>query len=96
VALGAVEPQVKPGITATVTIETASNPRTLAISVGAVFVENNAPFVYVKNGDAYAPRPVILGISDGSFVEIRQGLAEGEQVAMQRPPQRKPPVAVAG
>jgi HlyD family secretion protein len=87
VSLGEVEPQVKPGITATVTIATATNPRTLAVSVAAVFVENNEPFVYVKNGDAFAPRPVQLGISDGTFVEIRRGLAEGEQVALQRPPQ---------
>ena len=93
VALSEVEPQVKPGITATVTIATASSPHALAVTVGAVFVENNEPFVYVKNGDSYAARPVTLGISDGSYVEIRQGLSEGEQVALQRPPQPAAPAA---
>jgi HlyD family secretion protein len=96
VALNSIEPQVKPGITATVTIATANNPRTLAVSVGAVFVENNEPYVYVKNGNAFAARPVMLGISDGSFVEIRRGLSEGEQVALQRPPQPASPAAAAG
>lgn len=91
--IGSVQPEVKPGITATVTIATASNPRTLAISVGAVFVENNQPFVYVKNGASFSPRNVLLGISDGTFVEIRRGLGEGEQVALQRPPQPAAPAA---
>lgn len=96
VAFDSAAPTVKPGITATVTISTANNPRALAVSVGAVFVENNEPFVYVKDGDHFVARPVVLGISDGAYVEIKRGLDEGEQVALQRPQQPASTEAAAG
>jgi HlyD family secretion protein len=78
--------QMKPGITANVTILTAKNPRALAVSLGAVFTENNEPSVFVRNGNGFERRKVDLGINDDAFVEIKQGLKEGDQVAMQHPP----------
>jgi HlyD family secretion protein len=78
--------QVKPGITANVTISAAKNPHALAVSVAAVFTENNEPSVFVRNGDSFERRKVELGINDDAFVEIKQGVKEGEQVAMQHPP----------
>ena len=78
--------KIKPGITANVTISTAKNPRALAVSLGAVFNENYEPVVFVKTGNGFERRKVELGINDNAFVEIKQGLQEGEQVAMQHPP----------
>ena len=87
IAVGATDPQLKPGITANVVISTGKNPQALAVSVGAVFTEHNRPFVFVKNGDRFDRRAVDLGLNDSQFVEVKDGLREGEEVALQHPPE---------
>lgn len=44
------------------------------------FDEYNKPYVYVQNGDAKERRYVSTGINDGVYVEITDGLSEGETV----------------
>jgi RND family efflux transporter MFP subunit len=85
-SLGAAGRQVKPGISANITISAAKNSHALAVSLAAVFTENNEPAVFVQNGNRFERRPVVLGINDSSFVEITSGVKAGDRVALQRPP----------
>jgi hypothetical protein len=40
-------------------------------------------YVEAKNGDGgFAPRDVTIGIVDGSRVQVAEGLAEGDEVAL--------------
>ncbi len=77
---------IKPGITANVAISTASNEKALSILSSAVFLEGGSALVFVEKGGKFEKCPVQLGITDHVHVEIRKGLADGEQVALQRPP----------
>ena len=86
IAVESADPQLKPGITANVVISTGKNPRALAVSVGAIFMENYQSCVFVKNGERFERRVVALGLNDSEFVEVKDGLREGEEVALQHPP----------
>lgn len=59
-----------------------------AISIVADAVqydENNNAFVYVKSGDTQEKRNVTLGITDGTYIEIVEGLSENE-IVLYTPP----------
>jgi RND family efflux transporter MFP subunit len=86
IAVESPDAQLKPGITANVVISTGKNPHALGISVGAIFTENGQPCVFVKKGNGYERRVVNLGLNDTAFVEVKSGLREGDEVALQHPP----------
>jgi RND family efflux transporter MFP subunit len=77
---------IKPGITASIVISTAQKEKALAVPVSAIFVEEGRVFVYAKNGGGFEVRPVQTGISDTVYMEVKGGLKEGDEVALQRPP----------
>ena len=87
IGIESADSSVRPGITASAAIATAKNPRALAVPASAVFVEGGRKIVYRKNGAGFEMQPVETGISDYNWVEIRSGLTEGAQVALQRPPE---------
>jgi RND family efflux transporter MFP subunit len=87
IALKPIDAPIKPGITANIIIFAAKKDKVVAVPVSAVFAEEGRVFVYAKNGAGqYEERRVQTGISDTAYVEIRVGLKEGEEVALQRPP----------
>jgi multidrug efflux pump subunit AcrA (membrane-fusion protein) len=43
-------------------------------------VEQGERFVYVVEGNKAARRPIMTGIEQDRFVEIKEGLREGDQV----------------
>lgn len=80
--------RVKPGMTARVQIETGRAEQALSVEVGVVFIdfETDETYVFVRQpfGDP-VKRKVVIGVRDGTFVEIREGLSAGEEVSRQRP-----------
>jgi membrane fusion protein, heavy metal efflux system len=77
------EGALKPGMFAD--IEVVSDSRTaLAIPRSAVTEIDGQQSVYVKNGDGYQPVAVTLGKTAGEWVEVKDGLFEGDQVVTQR------------
>ena len=71
---------LRPGFTAEATIIVADLQDVLAVPVAGV-VEDGKEFVCaVKAGDRFEKRVVTLGKSDDRFVEIVEGLEEGEQI----------------
>ena len=71
---------LRPGFTAEATIIVADMQDVIAVPVAAV-IEDSEEFVCaVKQGEGFEQRVVTLGKSDDRFVEIVQGLEEGELV----------------
>ena len=71
---------LKPGMSASCTV-TISHRSVLAVPVEAVqFDENDQPYVELVSGSSVTESPVGTGESDASYVEITEGLSEGDQV----------------
>jgi macrolide-specific efflux system membrane fusion protein len=69
------------GLTAAMTIPAGSAEDVLVIPTTAVDGGGGTGVVFVVDADgAQAERSITLGLSDGSMVEVVEGLAEGEQV----------------
>jgi RND family efflux transporter MFP subunit len=83
IAMKAIDPRVRPGMTANVTIPVASSENAVAIPIAAVFTEQGERFVYVKEGDSFERRPVRIGIADYDYVEVLSGLTGGEIVSLE-------------
>ena len=68
------------GMSASCTV-TISHRSVLAVPVEAVqFDENDQPYVELVSGSSVTESPVGTGESDASYVEITEGLSEGDQV----------------
>ncbi len=66
---------------ARVTLVVESRPTTLAIPLGAIVEEGIRRFVFVRTGETFERREIILGRVDDRFAEIKSGLSLNEQVA---------------
>jgi len=56
----------------------------VAIPAAAVVEANGRNLVFVQNGNAFQPVEVVLGRTSGDFVEVDNGLFEGDAIATQR------------
>ncbi len=92
-----VDAQVRPGMTANLSIPLESAENVLAVPLEAVYTEFDknanqmARFVYVKKeseeGTKYEHRPVQIGVTDYDFAEVQSGLSENEVVSLVPPPE---------
>lgn len=73
---------IKPGMTAEVDILVGTYEDVLTVPVGAITEHFEQSYVYVADGTRSERRVVEVGRSTHSFVEIEEGLAEGERVAL--------------
>jgi multidrug resistance efflux pump/Ca2+-binding EF-hand superfamily protein len=71
---------LKPGMTAEVEILVAEKKDVLSIPVQAVVEQGNKFYVWVKTSSKPQRRPVVLGSTNDSFIEIKDGLTEGDLV----------------
>jgi len=73
---------IKPGTRVTsVGIETGRANQVLAIPASAVTKDDQGrTIVSVQNGSDWKPQVVVTGLSDGTYVEIKSGLNEGDVV----------------
>ncbi len=76
---------LRPGMTANVKIRGPSRQGVIRVPVEAVFLSEGLPIVYRVRGDTTDRVAVELGLSDLSFVEILEGLAVGDSVALEDP-----------
>ena len=76
-------PELKPGMTAKVTITINSDP-VLAVPIASLVQQNNKTFVYTTKdettGELGGLREVTTGKSDFDYAEITSGLSEGEDI----------------
>ena len=73
---------VRVGLSANASIILAKADSVLAIKEALVQFdkETKAPYVEVKNGDDFNRKDVTLGVSDGIHVEIKEGIADGDEI----------------
>lgn len=74
----------RPGMVVTARIATATHDVALRVPRLALQSMDGRDVVFVRNGDAYAARPVTLGRRDGHDVEIVEGLQAGEEVVVEQ------------
>ncbi|MEI7733760.1 MAG: efflux RND transporter periplasmic adaptor subunit [Verrucomicrobiota bacterium] len=79
------DPRVRPGMTATLSIPIAAADNVLAVPLAAVFSEEGDRFVLIKKEEGYERRPVAVGVTDYQFAEIQSGLTNGEVVMLEAP-----------
>ncbi len=84
--------QVRPGMTANLTIPLAAVENALAVPLAAVFSEQGDRFVYVKQPTQdeddevkWARTPIQIGVADYDFAEVVSGLKGGETVSLVAP-----------
>ncbi len=68
------------------TAETAETSR-LWVPLAAVQHDASQPFVFVLRGEEVERRAVGLGLEDGTDVEVTAGLAAGERIVLDAPPE---------
>ena len=80
------DPVVRPGMTANMTIPLQSAANAVAIPLAAVFSEENDRYTFVRNqnGD-FEIRPIRIGVADFQYAEVLDGLQNGDVVSMVRP-----------
>jgi HlyD family secretion protein len=82
VAIRNIDPRVRPGMTAILTIPVSSAENVLAVPLASVFTENGERFVFVKNEEKFERRTVLIGVTDYSHAEVVSGLRAGEVVSL--------------
>jgi HlyD family secretion protein len=75
---------LRPGMTAEVEIVTDRRPKALVVPPGAVAFEGGREFCFVAepDGDGVEKRPVAVEPASPNFLEVTEGLKEGEQVVL--------------
>jgi HlyD family secretion protein len=73
---------LRPGMTAAVEILVADLPSRLSVPVQAVVEQNGKYFCWVHTSAGPQRRPVVLGMSNNTRIEIKDGLSEGEDVLL--------------
>ena len=85
ITLDETDDRVRPGVTAHVAVPVAKAVHVVTVPLTAVFTDGDASVAFVKHGAAFDKRPVDAGLSDGNVVEVKRGVADGDEVATERP-----------
>lgn len=73
---------LKPGMFIEAQLTTEVRPQAVVVPEDAVLPLEGSDFVWVVEGGAVARRQVTLGVRTPGYVEIKSGIAEGEQVVV--------------
>lgn len=86
-----IDPRIRPGMTAILSIPVATAENVLAVPLPAVFTEKGERYVFVKLNEEgkFERRPVVVGLTDYAFAEVQSGLKSGEEVALELPAQER-------
>ncbi len=82
VVLGNPDLAWRPGLFVTVSLDVERIEVPVAVGLAAVQTVEGREVVFVRSADGFELRPVRLGRRDGEQVEILEGVATGEQVAV--------------
>lgn len=74
----------RPGAAVKARIVVATKPAALVVPLGAVQSMDGKDVVFVRVGDTYTARAVILGARDAGQVEVTDGLKAGEDVVVEQ------------
>lgn len=85
ITLAGITGTLRPGVTAKAEIEVETIPGVLQVPLHAIAAENGKNLAFVVLGDGYEERAVEIGKHDSHKVEIKAGLAEGDEVLLYDP-----------
>lgn len=88
IAIHASDPRLIPDLSGWAEVEIEREDNVLMVPLHAVHQENGKQFVYVRRGEQFVKREVKLGPRNQTHVVVREGLRAGEQVALEKPPER--------
>ena len=71
----------RPGLFVAVQVATDTYSAAVTVPVEAIQTVEDKPSLFVRTAEGFATRHVELGLSENGFVEVRQGLEAGAQVA---------------
>ncbi len=71
---------LKPNMSAQLTIIAGKRGKVLAIPLEALIQEGSESFVFIAEGDRYRRLPVLLGIEDDRYAEVKGGVKAGDLV----------------
>ncbi len=74
--------QLKPGMTAVVEIDIETLRNVISVPIQAIVQRGKENSCYVNEGGRVNKRTVVLGRTNDKFVEIKEGLEEGERVVL--------------
>ncbi|WP_224364929.1 efflux RND transporter periplasmic adaptor subunit [Hyalangium versicolor] len=78
------EGRLRPGMFVEVAIGAGGAQQVLAVPESAVVEEEGRSFIFIHTApESFERREVVLGVRDGSWRAVRQGLKEGERVVVQ-------------
>jgi HlyD family secretion protein len=81
--------QIRPGMSANISIPVASADNVVAAPLASIFTETNPTtreierHVWVKTDETWERRPIKIGVSDYFFAEVTSGLKAGEVVSLE-------------
>ena len=75
--------RLKPGMFAEQTVVLEEGTEVLSVPLDAVFEDGSSRFVFVEFENAYTKEEVVVGAKDDRYIEIREGLFQGEYVVVQ-------------
>ena len=84
-----VDSQIRPGMSANISIPVASADNVVATPLAAVFTETNPAtreierHIWVRKEEIWERRPIKIGVSDYFFAEVTSGLQAGEVVSLE-------------
>lgn len=80
------DPRLRPGMTTRVTIHSHESKGTLTIPLHTVFDDQKQSYCYVcRSHHGYEKKSIALGLSNDQWVEIKEGLQEGDCVCLINP-----------
>ncbi len=71
---------LKPEMFAELAVAVGDSDRVLAVPLRAILKTGGETFAYVESEERYFRRNVVVGLSDDRYVEIKEGLSEGDRV----------------
>ncbi|MCX6863322.1 MAG: efflux RND transporter periplasmic adaptor subunit [Verrucomicrobia bacterium] len=84
-----VDSQIRPGMSANISIPVASADNVVSTPLAAVFTETNPAtreierHIWVRKDETWERRPIKIGVSDYFFAEVTSGLQAGEVVSLE-------------
>ncbi len=80
---------LKPGMFAELEVLTSRTPVAVLVIPKSAIVETNdkKKIVFVQNGNAFQSTGITLGRESGEFIEVKDGVFDGDKVVTQRAPQ---------